>query len=91
MNFIHNKKGQTNIHTRIRKLAKKKQKNTSGNVQNITTCKKRQKSSEADSFRNIKVKISYILEDGHVGQNIFIFIVIPLFLQSIHKICSVKQ
>jgi hypothetical protein len=28
--------------------------------------KKRQKTSEADSFRNIKVIISYTLEDGHV-------------------------
>jgi hypothetical protein len=30
---------------------------------------KAKKTSEADSFRNIKVKISYILEDGHVGRN----------------------
>jgi hypothetical protein len=27
------------------------------------------KTSEADSFRNMKVKISYTLEDGHVGRN----------------------
>jgi hypothetical protein len=31
--------------------------------------KKRQKSSEAESFRNMKIKISYTLEDGHVGGN----------------------
>jgi hypothetical protein len=42
---------------------------TNGNVQSVTTCKKRQKASEADSFRNIKVKISYTTEDGHVGRN----------------------
>jgi hypothetical protein len=27
------------------------------------------KTSEADSFRNIKIKASYTLEDGHVGRN----------------------
>jgi hypothetical protein len=27
------------------------------------------KTSEADSFRNMKVKTSYTLEDGHVGRN----------------------
>jgi hypothetical protein len=36
-----------------------------GNVQSVTTCKKRQKTSEADSFRNMKVEISNMLEDGH--------------------------
>jgi hypothetical protein len=40
---------------------------TDGNVQSVTTCKKTQKTSEADSFRNMKVKISYTLKDGHVG------------------------
>jgi hypothetical protein len=44
-------------------------KNTNGNVQSVTTCKERQKTSEADPFRNMKVKISYTLEDGHVGRN----------------------
>jgi hypothetical protein len=29
---------------------------------------KKQKTSEADSFRNMKVKIPYTLEDGHVGR-----------------------
>jgi hypothetical protein len=28
------------------------------------------KTSEADSFRNMKVKTSYTHEDGHVGRNI---------------------
>jgi hypothetical protein len=52
------------------KLMKKtEQKNTNGNVQSVTTCKKKQKTSEADSFRNMKVKISYTPEDGHVGRN----------------------
>jgi hypothetical protein len=32
--------------------------------------KKKQKTSEADSFRNIKIKISYTPEDGLIGQNI---------------------
>jgi hypothetical protein len=31
--------------------------------------KKKKETSEADSFRNIKVKISYTPEDGHVGRN----------------------
>jgi hypothetical protein len=38
-------------------MKKKQQKKTIENMQSITTCKKRQqKTSEADSFRNIKVK-----------------------------------
>jgi hypothetical protein len=53
------------------KLTKKNRtKNTNGNVQNVTICKKRQKKTiEEDSFRNMSVKISYTLEDGHVGRN----------------------
>jgi hypothetical protein len=38
----------------------------------INTCKpraKKAKTSEADSFRNIKIKISFTLEDGHIGRN----------------------
>jgi hypothetical protein len=31
--------------------------------------KKEKKIGEADSFKNMKVKISYTLEDGHVGRN----------------------
>jgi hypothetical protein len=30
---------------------------------------KRQKRSEAESFRHMKIKISYTHEDGHVGRN----------------------
>jgi hypothetical protein len=45
-------------------------KNTNGNVQSVTTCRKRQKTNEADYFRIMKVKISYTPEDGHVGLNI---------------------
>jgi hypothetical protein len=41
---------------RVRPLAKKKA---------------RKKASEADSFRNMKIKISYTLEDGHVGRNMY--------------------
>jgi hypothetical protein len=32
--------------------------------------KKGQKTSEADSFRHMKIKIYYTPEDGHVGRNI---------------------
>jgi hypothetical protein len=62
---------QTNTHARNSKLTKENRtKNTNGNLQSVTTCKKKQqKTSEADSFRNMKVKISYTLEDGHVGRN----------------------
>jgi hypothetical protein len=37
------------------------QKSTNENVQRVT--------SEADSFRNMKVKTPYTPEDGHVGRN----------------------
>jgi hypothetical protein len=59
---------QTNTHARNSKINEKQteQKNTNGNVQSVTTCKKRQKTSEADSFRNMKVKIAYTPQDGHV-------------------------
>jgi hypothetical protein len=30
---------------------------------------KKAKTSEADSFRNMKIKISYTPEDGHIGRN----------------------
>jgi hypothetical protein len=30
---------------------------------------RKEKTSEADSFRNMKVKIPYTPEDGHVGRN----------------------
>jgi hypothetical protein len=45
------------------KLTRKQnnKKSTNGNVQRVTR--------EADSFRNMKVKTSYTLEDGHVGLN----------------------
>jgi hypothetical protein len=29
---------------------------------------KRAKTSEADSFRNMKIKIAYTPEDGHIGR-----------------------
>jgi hypothetical protein len=47
---------KANTHTRTRKLTKTQQKNTTENVHSITTCNKGNKSSETDSFRNIKVK-----------------------------------
>jgi hypothetical protein len=51
------KSKKTNTHIRSNKInEEKQQKNRNGNVQSVTTCKKRQKISEADSFRNIKVK-----------------------------------
>jgi hypothetical protein len=49
---------QTNTHARNSKI---NEENTNGNVQSVT--------SEADSFRNTKIKASYTLEDGHAGQN----------------------
>jgi hypothetical protein len=42
---------------------------TNGNAQSVTTWKRRQKSSKAESFRHMKIKIPYTLEDGHVGRN----------------------
>jgi hypothetical protein len=32
----------------------------------METWEKKKKSSEAESFRHMKIKISYTLEDGHV-------------------------
>jgi hypothetical protein len=41
-------------------------------MQSVTTCKKKKaKSSEADSFRNMKIKISYTLADGHIGRKMW--------------------
>jgi hypothetical protein len=31
--------------------------------------KRQKKSSEAESFKHMKIKISYTPEDGHVGRN----------------------
>jgi hypothetical protein len=31
----------------------------------------RKETSEADSFRHMEIKISYTLEDGHVGRNVW--------------------
>jgi hypothetical protein len=40
------------------------------NMQSVTTLKKRQeKNNEAESLRHMKIKISYSLEDGHVGRS----------------------
>jgi hypothetical protein len=47
--------------TKQKKKTTTKQKSTNGNVQRVT--------SEADSFRIMKVKTSYTPEDGHVGRN----------------------
>jgi hypothetical protein len=61
----------TNTHARSNKfnLVKQTQKDTNGNVQCENTWKKGKKSSEAKSFRHMKIKISYTFEDGHVGRN----------------------
>jgi hypothetical protein len=53
-----NNKEEANRQTHMQETAKLTKKNTDGNVQSVTTCKKRQKTSEADSFRNMKIKIS---------------------------------
>jgi hypothetical protein len=35
----------------------------------VTTCKIQKKTSEADSFKNMRVITSYTLEDGRIGRN----------------------
>jgi hypothetical protein len=63
---------QTNTYARNTKINEEKQnKNTNGNVQSVTTRKKKpkKKPSKSDSFRNMEVKISYTLEDGHISRN----------------------
>jgi hypothetical protein len=64
---------QTNTHTR--KQQKITKENSTGTKHKWKTCrvlpreKKGQKTSEADSFRHMKIKISYTPADGHVGRN----------------------
>jgi hypothetical protein len=59
-------------HTRIRKTIEKKttqQQNKNGNVQIITTCKRRQQKQRSRFLQEYKSKTSYTPEDGHVGRN----------------------
>jgi hypothetical protein len=66
------KSKQTNTHEETtqltKKTAQKKHKWKRAERDHVQK-KKGKKSSEADSFRNLKVKISYTPEDGHVGRN----------------------
>jgi hypothetical protein len=66
------KKKQADKHTR-RETTKVTKENSTGKTQmesiRVWPREKRQKSSEAESFRHMKIKISYTLEDGHVGRN----------------------
>jgi hypothetical protein len=51
------------------KLVKKKRTKTQMERCRVSCKKKRQKTSETDSFRNMKIKISYTSEYGYVGPN----------------------
>jgi hypothetical protein len=46
-----------------------KQRNKQTNRKTQMAKKKKGKTSEADSFRNTKIKISYTPEDGHICRN----------------------
>jgi hypothetical protein len=64
---------QADKHTR-KKQTKLTKENSTGTKQKwkhaeCDHVKKRQKSSEADSFRHMKINISYAPEDGHVDRN----------------------
>jgi hypothetical protein len=61
-----NNKEKASRQTHTQETTKIRKKNTNGNTQK----KRQKKNSEADSFRNMKVKISYTHEDGHVDRNI---------------------
>jgi hypothetical protein len=54
-----------------RKLTKTQRKNTNENVHSITTCKERQQKQRSRFLQEYKSEISYTLEDGHVGRNIY--------------------
>jgi hypothetical protein len=45
------------------------QENTYGNVQKHNHVQDTEKTSEAGSFKNMRVITSYTLEDGHIGRN----------------------
>jgi hypothetical protein len=61
---------KASTHTRTRKLMEKNTtKDTNGNVQSITTCKKIQQKQRSRFLQEYKSKTSYTPEDGHVGQN----------------------
>jgi hypothetical protein len=45
------------------------QENTYGNVQKCNHMQDTEKTSEADSFKNMRVITSYTYEDGHIGRN----------------------
>jgi ribosomal protein S25 len=72
-NLLQQHEKQADKHARKKqqnKTRKIEQENTYGNVQKCNHVQDTEKTSEADSFKNIKVITSYTLEDGHIGLNI---------------------
>jgi ribosomal protein S25 len=68
----NNAKRQGDKHARKKQeneTRKTEQENTYGNVQKCNHVQDTEKTSEADSFKNMRVITSYTLEDGHIGRN----------------------
>jgi hypothetical protein len=71
-NIQNNTKRQADKHARKKqqnKTRKIEQENTYGNVQKCNHVQDTEKTSEADSFKNMRVITSYTPEDGHIGRN----------------------
>jgi hypothetical protein len=69
----NNTKRQADKHARKKqqnKTRKIEHENTYGNVQKRNQLQDTEKTSEADSFKNMRVITSYTPEDGHIGRNI---------------------
>jgi hypothetical protein len=63
------KQANTHTHKNQKINEKNTQENTNGNVESITTCKKRHQKQRSRFLQEYKSKTSYTPEDGHVGRN----------------------
>jgi hypothetical protein len=60
---------QTHTQRKNKNNEGKQRKNTNGNTQSVTTSKKAGKKQRSRVFQAYDNKLSYTLEDGHVGRN----------------------
>jgi hypothetical protein len=68
LSVLQRKGKETNTHARNNKINEEKQ-NRKTQMETCSVTTREKNTCEAESFRNMKVKISYTLEDGHVGRN----------------------
>jgi hypothetical protein len=70
LSIVVNRKGKhTHTHKNQKINEKNTTKNTNGNAQSITTCRKIQQKQRSRFLQEYKSKTSYTPEDGHVGRN----------------------